>query len=160
MKRKTKKQSQITPKSETDILFSEALIKAQKQRNKVIDSALDKAMKVINTALDDNSKDTGEKMFPAKLAIDTYMLKEKLLRDDAKNEIERAKLEIEKAKLSVPGGPLYVIQNIENQQNNSIQSQGAKEELRERKRLQAQLLEKVSGVPQLPPTFEDSENNN
>lgn len=148
MKKNNKKLS--TAKNVNLTLFSEASIKAQEQRHKALDTTFDKALQIVGNILNDAGKSDAVKLFPAKLAIDTYLFKEKLLREDAKYEIEKEKLEIEKAKLSVPGGPLYIIQNVENQQNNNVTVKDAasKETLKDRKRLQAELLEKVSGIAQ------------
>lgn len=133
-------------------LFAEAKINAQKQRHECIDAAFSSALNVLDDILSDTTKTPTEKLLPAKLAIDTYMMKEKLIREDARYDLEKEKINIERAKLSVPGGPLYIIQqNIENQQNNSatvVQASTAKKELTERKKLQAALLEKVSGIAQ------------
>jgi len=138
-------------------LFSEASIKAQKQRHEALDKTFDKALKIVDNILNDSKKSDEIKLFPARLAIDTYLFKEKLLREDAKYEIEKEKLEIEKAKLSVPGGPLYIIQNVENQQNNNVTVRNSehKEALRDRKILQAELLEKVSGIAQFSEIKDD-----
>ena len=72
---------------------------------------------------------------------------------DAKLELEKKKLMIETAKLSVPGGPLHNINigTVNIQQNNVEQPKGkrAKKELKDRKLLQAEILEQVSGVKQV-----------
>lgn len=130
--------------------FSEAKNKVKEQREKVLNDAISKSFEVLSNVLNDPGKSDEMKIFPAKLVLDAYLFKEKLSREDKKLEIEREKLNIEKAKLSVPGGPLYIIQNVENQQNNtlSVNNSSNKESLKDRKRLQAELLEKVSGIAQ------------
>lgn len=134
-------------------LFSEAKIEAQAERHKAIDSVLDKAMTIVERVLDDESVADANKLFPAKLVIDTYLTKEKFSREDAKLELEKKKLMIETAKLSVPGGPLHNINigTVNIQQNNVEQPKGkrAKKELKDRKLLQAEILEQVSGVKQV-----------
>lgn len=147
MKKKTKLP---TVKTKSDLMFAEATIQAQKQRHTALNNAFDKALKIVDNILDDPTQSDSVKLFPAKLAIETYLAKEKLLREDAKYDLDRERIEIERAKLSVPGGPLYIIQQVENQQNNQVNVHSeSKESLRDRKHLQAQLLEKVSGVKQL-----------
>lgn len=141
--------------TKSKLMFAEATIRAQQQRHSALNDAFDKALKIVDNLLDDPTQSDAVKLFPAKLAIETYLAKEKLLREDAKYDLDRERIEIERAKLSVPGGPLYIIQQVENQQNNQVNVQSkSKESLKDRKHLQAQLLEKVSGIKQLIDTSE------
>lgn len=137
------------PKSSEMSLYSEALIKAQQERHKTLDKALDTAMGVVQRVLDDPTLSDAAKMYPAKLAVDTYMMKERMSREDLKLELEKEKLIIERAKLSVPGGPLYV-QNNQTTNNTTVIINGkeAKKQLQGRKKMQAAILEEVSGIPQ------------
>lgn len=157
MKKKKEQKTSLIPKESGELLFAEAKIQAEISRHSSINKALDNAMGVINRVLEDSDKDDSEKFYCAKLAVDAYLLKEKLLREDAKYDLEKEKikieqdkLEIEKAKLSIPGGALYIIQNIQNNTTTQekIRDSSSIESLKERKHLQAKLLEEVSGIPQ------------
>ena len=137
---------------------------AQVQRHDAIDKALDAAMSVVQRVLEDENVDDIAKMFPAKLAVDAYMTKEKFAREDEKLDLERAKLKIDVAKLSQPGGPLHV-KNVQNNITiNQINGKPKKPTipLGERKRLAAQMLEEASGVAQgiSEDDIEDKNDNN
>lgn len=132
------------------VIFAEAKLEENRQRHSHIDKAMDAAITVVTDILNDGSLETSAKLFPAKLAIDTYSMKEKFTREDERLQLEKERLEVEKAKLSMPGGPLFQ-SNTFNQQNitvNNVQGTQAKKELHARKTAQAKLLEKISGIPQ------------
>lgn len=149
-----KKKNEVVPKSSTEILFAEAKIKEQEKRHDALNNLFDQATEVLSDAISDTRTTAAEKIFPAKLAIDTYLAKEKLLREDARYELEKSKLEVDKErlklerdKLSAPGGPLYVIQKVENQ-TVKVEAGKSSEALKNRKIAQAKALEEISGVPQ------------
>lgn len=151
---KNKETKDLVPKKETEIMFAEAKIRAQENRHKALDDLFDQSLEVLSAVVSSPDLSAAEKIFPAKTAIDTYLVKEKLLREDAKFELEKSKLNIEKErlklerdKLSAPGGPLYVIQKVENQ-TVQVKASDSSEKLKERKLAQARALEEASGIPQ------------
>lgn len=158
--KKREKKQETTALQSTDsqdkqvaLSFEDARIKAKQERSTRIDEAVDKAIGVMADILGDEKIDRVSKLYPAKMVIDLYTTKERLSIEEEKLKLDQQKVALEKAKLSVPGGPLFIINNGEVNQNKTVvqatpQSQESQDELQKRKHAQAKLLEEVSGVPQ------------
>ena len=148
------KKTELVTKEEASTLFAEAKIKAQEERHKRLDQVFDAALNILSDTISDPSLSNAEKVFPAKTAIDVYLTKEKFLREDARYELDKEKLKVdaerlklERDKLSAPGGPLYVVQKVENQ-TIQVKASDSDIKLKKRKLAQAKALEEASGIAQ------------
>ena len=96
-------------------LFDQASLEVQKKRHETINKLFDDAATVLSEVLNNPEIDGATKMFPAKLAVDIFMMDQKFEREDRRIDIEEQKLDIERTKLKMTpqlGGGTF------NQQNN------------------------------------------